>query len=289
MHKYALFHFVKDVRRDEKVPVGVVLWSEADNCVAMRFPRAGERVPDIARRESHDIVSAVEERLLQWQEEGGLPYYPEVDTPCSDAWWRAVADLLHHAVQIGDFHPVSLRYEPEEEVESLFECLVRPQHEAEPVVRIDGKVTEALTRRRLQHVYLARQELPGAYGTPVRVMRAYRQGDHVAIVEGVSLRVADPHHEVDEFVGRVNRLRGNGMDTSMAVGVLMHSGPEEGDAALKEYLAERVCVAGRDALFDLDREQDEFAEYAGQIVERVKRAVRLQRPLPGVQAAAVEE
>jgi len=290
MYKYALFHFMKDVRRDQKVPVGVVLWSEPEHWIAVRLPRENERVPNIPRHEGHEIVSAVEQRLLQWQEDGRLPYYPELDTASSDLWWRAVADLLHHTVQMGEFHPISLRHEPEQEVESLFASLVRPEPAAEPVVRIDGKITQVLRRRRLEQVYRTRQELPGAYGTRVRVTRAYRRGNRAAVVEGLNLAVAEPREEVDEFAGRVGRLRGNGMDTTMALGVLMGGDRGSEVARLKQYLEEKVCAEKRDRVFDLEREENELAEYAAQMVQRVERAApRPQQPLPALRTGGMQE
>ncbi len=260
MYRYALIHYVKDVMRDEKEPVGLVVWSPSADRHLLRFPHHCQRVRGIGGRSGNAIVQAVGDEIRRWVGERELPYYPEVKDPSTDEWWEAVSDLLHHSVQMGPTHPMRPRGDVESETEQLFRRLIHTEEAEEPADRIDTRITAALRRRNLHNQFKTNQELRGSHGTPVRVQRAYCKGETAAIVDGANLRVDDPFSQVDELVGRLDRLQANGLRTFAAVGVLNGHDTGTHEEALKRYLAEamvgRTSIEG--SVFDLDTEEEEF-------------------------------
>jgi hypothetical protein len=260
MYRYALLHYVKDIMRDEKEPVGLAVWSPSTGRHLLRFPNPDERVSGIGGRSGNAVVKAVREEIGQWIEEARLPYYPELDDPASDEWWNAVSDLLHHSIQMGPAHPMRPRGDVAVETEQLFRRLIHTEETQEPAERIDSRITAALRRGSLHTQFAINQELRGSHGTPVRVRRAYRKGDTAAIIDGANLRVDDPFSQVDELVGRLDRLQANGLRTFAAVGVLNGHDTGTQEEALKRYLAE--AMVGRKSLegsvFDLDTQEEQF-------------------------------
>ncbi|MFP4248843.1 MAG: hypothetical protein ACLFU7_04230 [Armatimonadota bacterium] len=260
MYRYALLHYVKDIMRDEKEPVGIAVWSPSTGRHLLRFPQPGQRVSGIGGRSGGAIVEAVRDEMQRWIEDCELPYYPELNDPSTDEWWEAVSDLLHHSVQMGPTHPMRPRGDVESETEQLFRRLIHTEEAEEPVERIDSRITAALRRGNLHKQFLANQELRGSHGTPVRVKRAYCKGETAAIIDGANLRVGDPFSQVDGLVGRLDRLRANGLRTFAAVAVLNGHDTGTHQEALKRYLSE--AMVGRTSLegsvFDLDTEEDQF-------------------------------
>ncbi|MGC9318790.1 MAG: hypothetical protein ACP5KN_12235 [Armatimonadota bacterium] len=271
MYRYALFHYVKNVMRDDKEPVGLVVWSPRHGEHVLRFPGGAERVREIGGQESNAIVSAVRDQLRGWIADQRLPMYPELSDPSSDEWWAAVADLLHHSVEMGPTHPMQLRDEAQAETERLFRNLVHTEQIRESIDRIDSKITAALRRCGLHEQFEVSPELPGSHGTPVKVRRAYCRGQSAVVVDGANLRVSDPFRQVDELVGKLDRLRANGLKTLAAIGVLNGHDTASYAEALRSYLSDSVHERqGQErSVFDLDTEADEFAS----AVERYKNAV----------------
>jgi hypothetical protein len=125
IYSYAVLRYLTDSQREITVPLGVILWSADQGRLCFRLPRQHEEIVGAPAAQARAYAEIARSKIQGWYELGRLPYQKEPLAPLSDAWWEAVRALLQWRVRLGPVRVVTC-YDPEQELESLYEALVQP-------------------------------------------------------------------------------------------------------------------------------------------------------------------
>jgi hypothetical protein len=263
-YSFATVRYLVDPKRGIDLPVGIVLWNQADHWLRFRGPKENERINGVPGATVRSHLESAQAQIEGWLRRGELPYATERLAPLSDAWWDHVRRLMQFSVRIGPVQPVDCRH-PEEEIETLFEALVQPQvPPRERAERVDGALKRALGPVLAQR-FRRRQKVAGFHGRPVEVLRLAADGRHAVIVEAVNLAANTAEKDADAMASRLSRIKRNevGLQPSFVLGYLASPSGLNGEAALKEWIEQEVDVP----MYDLARDQEAFQKAARRAID----------------------
>jgi hypothetical protein len=254
----ATLRFLVDGKRDVSLPVAVVIWSMELNRLWFRQPEPGERIDGVSVATVLPYLKMVKSQIEGWHRDGALPYAKTSLVPLSPDWWEGVRALMQWSVRLGPGQPIDC-VRPEEEIEALYEALVKPKtSDTQRKLRVDGVVTRALGP--LSGKFEARRKAPGFHSRPVPVLRLASDDQHAVIVEAVNLAATDAEKEADALTSRLRRIKAS--DTRLAfrfvLGYLSSPNGLNGERSLKEWIEKEV----ESRIYDLTTEEDSFREAA---------------------------
>jgi hypothetical protein len=275
---YSTFRFVTDEIRGTSVPIGVALWSPRPEWLKVRVAEKDERIKAIGK-DAYPFIRLIKAKIEEWVKQRTLPYAKGLLSPHSDEWWRHLSGLTVHKVRVSEPRPIDCQ-KPDEELELLYEAIVAPlAKRKEKARRIDGALRKSLgplTRE------LARGEVPGFRGRPVRVRRYKEDSRRRFIVEGVNLAAASAEDDTDSLVSRLQRIReANGARRTakkkivVFVGYLASPTGLNGEAALRDWIEK----GGEARTFDLVRGRNQLRSAVEQQLARLRNAQESDRKL----------
>lgn len=263
---HALIKYVKDVRRDLSIPVGVALWSEEAGSVKLRMALPNERVPGIGKREDYPFVRLVSQEIEAWLGGKDLPYGQRGLRPTSDAWWRHLQKVLVHKVKVSEPRPIDCK-DPEKEIEILYRDIVRPEPGDDTTLRIDGLITRCLGKK-LSKKFKRAGEIQGYKGERIQVMRMFESKSTTVVVEGVNLSAPNAWKEADALVSKLWRARSNGhiarpstASDRKFVALIGCLSPKR-DSGVNEHLKSWIRDSGEARVFDILKEKDDLRRAA---------------------------
>jgi hypothetical protein len=131
IYNYATLRYLADPQREITIPMGVILWDEADRRLWFRLPEERERVPaasgcaGVPAAQARAYLALTRAKLEGWLQLRELPYQTEPPPPLSDGWWELVRRLLQWRVRLGSIHSLVSR-DPEADLEQLYQTFVQP-------------------------------------------------------------------------------------------------------------------------------------------------------------------
>jgi hypothetical protein len=125
-YRYTVIRYLVDADRDVSVPIGIALSNPEENFLLFRLPQEGERVSDVPTAAAKLVVELARTKIEHWLQTGEVPYAKQPLVPLSDAWWDQVRKLMQFRVRIGSVQPIDCQ-RSEEEIETLYEAIVKPQ------------------------------------------------------------------------------------------------------------------------------------------------------------------
>jgi hypothetical protein len=257
-YRCATLRFVTDADRDVTYPVGVLLWSADGHWFGGRLPRADEeRIKNVSLPHAMPYLDLAYGQLASWVSQGYLPLSTGEPAALSDEWWRQAQQLLRHSVRIDAVHPVQID-DPDEEVESLYEAIVKPVVDKRiKNERIDTAVTRALDTLLSR---FDRKPVLGYGNRPVTVLRQASDGRRLIIVEAVNLASASAEVDADALFGRLSRAKAGATvrEVRFLLGYLASVGGLNGEGPLKEFIEEGFECR----MYDLHREREAFQSCA---------------------------
>ena len=110
---------------NETTPVGVVAWNSNEFWYGSRWLAPDERIPGVDRT-TRRFIHIMRDQINRWADSRGVPYEPAPVEPTTDRFWRAVSEILSTAVRLDLPRPMDPMDDPEQEIEALFQVVVRP-------------------------------------------------------------------------------------------------------------------------------------------------------------------
>ena len=110
---------------NETTPVGVVAWNSNEFWYGSRWLAPDERIPGVDRT-TRRFMHIMRDQINRWADSRRVPYEPAPVEPTTDRFWRAVSEILSTAIRLDLPRPMDPMDDPEQEIESLFQVVVRP-------------------------------------------------------------------------------------------------------------------------------------------------------------------
>jgi DUF3037 family protein len=262
----ATLRYMVDDRRGVSVPIGVVLWNEAENYIKFRLPREDERVGEIPPAEADMHLQATRAQIEAWRREKHLPYLRAPVQPLSREWWEHVQRLLGFRIRLDSPRPIDCQ-EPEEEIDALFDAMVQPKvSRKKQTERVDSAVKRALgpqLSKRLKHG----KKVPGWKDALVSVLRAASDARVIVVVEAISLASRTATKDADELASRLQRIRegGGGREVRFVLGYIASPEGLNGEAVMKDWIEHKTGCS----MYDLIRNRQKFHDEAEDHLEDV--------------------
>ena len=271
LHGYSVIQISLDDDRDDTVPVGVVAWDDTRSWYGWRWLASDERVRGI-NASTRRFMQVTKKQLVRWAESQRVPYEPSPVEPTSARFWRAVSAVLSTAVRVDAPRAMVPMMEPEEDIEALFEAIVRPiqsskkQHE-----RIDGVISRALGS--VANRFPTNPEVLAFGKVKERVRRGSVTEKGAVLIEGVNLATADARKDADALVSRLRRIKVAYCEHStfqIIVGYASSPGGLNGEAHMRDWICEELDTQ----VFDLSLQQREFQRAAAAAWRRLAEPVQ---------------
>lgn len=125
LHGYSVVRVSLDDDRDDTVPVGVVAWDTGNAWYRWRWLEKDEKVRGVDGA-TRKLMRIAKNQIRRWADARKVPYEPAPVEPTRARFWRAVSEILSTAVRLDPPKAMDPMDEPEAEIESLFEAVVRP-------------------------------------------------------------------------------------------------------------------------------------------------------------------
>jgi hypothetical protein len=258
-YSYTTIRYLTDPDRNIDVPVGIVLCNTDQGRLFFRLPQEEERITNVPSATAKASLELAKTKIEHWLMTGNVPYAKQPLTPLSEAWWEQVRKLMQFRVRIGTIQPIDCQ-RPEEEVESLFEAVVKPQVSAQArAARVNGAVTRALGNQ-LASQMVYRKPVSGFRNRKISVLRHLEDARHLVVVDAVNLAATTAEEDTYALISKLRSIRyqneGTNRGTSFVVGYLASPAGLNGEASLKDWFEQDAGVP----MFDLTRQATVFRE-----------------------------
>ena len=256
VHGYSVLRVTTDEQRGDTTPVGVVAWDSMRSWFGTRVLDAEESISGVPAW-SRKFVTITHQQLARWADASSVPYEPEAAPPSTDRFWRAASEILSTSVRLDPPRAMDPMKEPEQELEALFEAIVRPrQTEDRQRERIDGALSRALGELATEIPTGTQVEAFGGATETVRRGTITQKG--VLLVDGVNLATTQARKEADALVSRVMRIRAAYTErpVTVIVGYTASPGGLNGERHMCEWIQK---ILTRD-VYDLTAEDVPFRE-----------------------------
>ena len=253
-HGYAVLRMVTNEERGTLSPVGVAAWDTPGGWHILRTIEAGVARPWLTQARRR-FLNVARDEILDWAKEEAVPYAGETVRPNESAFWVAARRIMTTAVQVDPPRAMEPLVDPESDVESLFEAVVRPHVDDSQQYsqRVDGAVTRALGS--LAHEVRSHFEVDAFGGVRETVMRGNRGRNGWVLVEGVNLASTHAKDEADALVSRMLRIRevhrAPSTIVKMIVAYCASPGGLNGESHLRDWIRHKVT----DDVFDVSNER----------------------------------
>ena len=264
-HGYSVIRASLDDHRDETAPVGVIAWDATRNWYGWRWLQDDERVPGVDAT-TRKFMEITRNQIQRWADSHRVPYEPQPVAPTYAAFWQAVSEILSTAVQIDPPKAMAPMADPDNELEALFEAIVRPrQPRRQQTQRIDSALNRALGG--LADRIPARVRVSAFGGAEEKVRRCLETEHGVLLVDGVNLAAPAARKNADALVSRFQRIREGHRDrpVSIIVGYTSSPGGLNGEEHMRDWIQAKLT----DQVFDLALQDSDFRQAAGNARDRI--------------------
>ena len=256
VHGYSVLRVTTDEQRGDTIPVGVAAWDSVRSWFGMRVLDAEEKISGVPAW-SRKFVTITHQQLERWADASSVPYEPEPASPATDHFWRAASEILSTSVRLDSPRAMDPMKEPDEELEALFEAIVRPrQTEARKQERIDGALSLALAELATEIPSGTQVNAFGNSKETVRRGAVNNQG--VLLVDGVNLATRQARKEADALVSKLMRIRAAYAErpVTVIVGYTASPGGLNGERHMRDWIEHKLTAA----VYDLTTEDVQFRE-----------------------------
>lgn len=257
-----------DTIDDASVPIGVIAWDTSQQWYGMRIVDHDEKL-HILTNWRRSLINLANKQMRRWAEAREVPYMQEPQLPYSHLFWKSVSEIMTTSIRLDLPKAMEAMSEPDEDIESLFEAIVKPiQKNGRQVERIDGAINRALGQKLSSKIQ--RRISVTAFGDAKEVIgRGLVESKGTLIIEGVNLASGNARKNADALVSRLLRIKEaySGITPlDMIIGYSSSPGGLNGETHMKNWISKMIT----ENVYDLSSEKAKFQSIAQSAVEKLE-------------------
>lgn len=267
-HGYSVLRVMTDTLDDSSVPIGVIAWDTSEQWYGMRIVDHDEKLQHLTNWR-RNLIDLADKQIRRWADAREVPYMQEPQMPYSHLFWHSVSEIMTTSIRLDLPKAMEAMSEPDEDIESLFEAIVKPiQKNRRQVERIDGAINRALGQKLSEKIQ--RRITVTAFGDAEEVIgRGLVEPAGTLIIEGVNLSSGNARKNADALVSRLLRIKdthSGSTSLDMIIGYSSSPGGLNGETHMKNWISKMIT----ENVFDLSCERVKFQSIAQSLVEKLE-------------------